>query len=66
MNIGGRSSVAQLTHYNEFGGGPRNYITSNTNAIMPDVGVYRINGTGRDTYISLNNGGNFRPYGPDL
>ena len=33
---------------------------------MPDVGVYRINGTGRDTYISHDNGGNFLGYHADL
>ena len=33
--------------------------------IMPDVGVYRTNGGGRDTYISFNNGNNFCGYQPD-
>ena len=59
MKFGGRLSVSQITRPQGFGGAPRDYITSNTHKIMPDVGVYRVNGTGRDTYISLNNGGNF-------
>ena len=32
---------------------------------MPDVGVYRVDGTGRDTYISLDNGNNFKAYEAD-
>ena len=48
-----------MTRYNEFGGAPRNFITRNALPVVPDVGVYRINGTGRDTYISMDNGGNF-------
>ena len=52
MRFGGRQTVNQITRYNEFGGGQRNFLSRNTQAIMPDVGIYRINGTGRDTYIS--------------
>lgn len=32
---------------------------------MPEVGVYRVNGTGRDTYIYNDNGGNFLSFQPD-
>ena len=32
---------------------------------MPDVGVYRIDGTGRDTYIANDNGNNFKRYEAD-
>lgn len=66
MNIGGRQSVSQITRHFNFGGAPRDFVTSNTHHIMPDVGVYRINGTGRDTYIAHDNGGNFLGYHPDL
>ena len=66
MNIGGRQSVGQINRHNQFGGQSRDFITSNTQAIMPDLGVYRINGSGRDTYISLDNGGSFNPYHADL
>jgi hypothetical protein len=54
-----------LTRYNEFGGAPRNFLTRNALPVVPDVGVYRINGTGRDTYISMDNGGNFLHYAAD-
>ena len=64
--LGGRQSVSQITRNYQFGGAQRDFITSNTNAIMPDVGVYRVNGTGRDTYISFDNGNNFLRYHPDL
>ena len=62
MKIGGRQAVSQFNRYNEFGGGARPYFTSNNMPLMPDVGVYRTNGAGRDTYISLNNGNNFLGY----
>lgn len=32
---------------------------------MFDAVNYRVNGTGRDTYISLDNGGLFKGYNPD-
>lgn len=65
MKIGGRQSVSQITRYNEFGGAPRPYFTHNNLNIMPDVGVYRVDGTGRDTYISMDNGNNFKMYEAD-
>ena len=33
---------------------------------MPTAGIYQQNGLGRDTYISLNNGGNYVMHHPDL
>jgi len=66
MNTGGRTTCAQMTRHHEFGGAARDHVTRNAHALMPDVGVYRVNGTGRDTYISMDNGGNFLPSGADL
>ena len=65
MKIGGRQAVSQFNRYNEFGGGSKPYYTSNCMPLMPDVGVYRAGGTGRDTYISYSNGNNFLGYHPD-
>ena len=33
---------------------------------MPSAGVYRVNGEGRDTYISMDNGGFFKMHHPDI
>ena len=66
MRIGGRTSVSQITRHNEFGGAARGDYTRNNMPypISTSAGVYRIEGTGRDTYIGWNNGNNFASYEP--
>lgn len=54
------------TYYNGFGGAPRDFCTVHYTNSMPAPGVYGVNGTGRDTYISMDNGGFYNPYHPDL
>jgi len=66
MKIGGRQSVNNLTHYAGFGGAPRDFSTRHSQPLSFDAVKYRVNGTGRDTYISLDNGGLFHPYHPDF
>ena len=34
--------------------------------LMPMYGVYRVDGNGRDSYISMDNGGYFKAYNPDI
>ena len=54
-----------MTFQNGFGGQSRDYVTRHSQAITYDTMNYRQNGGGRDTYISLDNGGFFAPYAPD-
>jgi len=58
--------VGATTYYNGFGGAPRDFMTVHNTKSMPSAGCYMINGTGRDTYISMSNGGFFKEYHPDL
>tara|TARA_B110000503_G_C6938005_1_gene325668 strand:+ start:84 stop:413 length:330 start_codon:yes stop_codon:yes gene_type:complete len=66
MKHGGRMGVGATTYYNGFGGAPRDFNTVHNTNSMPTAGCYMINGTGRDTYISMSNGGFFKEYHPDL
>lgn len=54
-----------MNYQKGFGGLGRDYTTKHSQAITYDTLNYRVNGTGRDTYISLDNGGFFAPYAPD-
>ena len=65
MRFGGRTSVSQITRHQEFGGAPRTDFTRNNMPLMASCGVYRIDGTGRDTYIANDNGNNFAMHEPD-
>ena len=66
MKIGGRMGVGSTTHYNGFGGAPRDFVTVHNTNSMPSAGIYCQNGLGRDTYISMDNGGLFKQYHPDM
>jgi hypothetical protein len=60
MKIGGRMACGPSTYYNGFGGAPRDFTTIHNTNSMPSAGSYFVNGTGRDTYISMDNGGFFK------
>ena len=49
-----------------FGGAARDYVTLSSMPLMPMYGVYRVDGNGRDSYISMDNGGYFKAYNPDI
>jgi hypothetical protein len=66
MKLGGRMSAGATTYYNGFGGAPRDFTTVYGNVSNSGPGIYIQNGTGRDTYISMSNGGFFREYRPDF
>ena len=57
--------ISSMNYYAGFGGAGIDFTTRHSQAVTYDAVNYRVNGTGRDTYISLNNGGLFHPYAPD-
>ncbi len=57
--------ISSTTYYNGFGGAGRDFTTRHSQAVTFDAVNYRQTGGGRDTYISLDNGGIFHPYRPD-
>lgn len=57
--------ISSMTYYNGFGGAGKDFQTRHSQPLGFDAVNYRVNGTGRDTYISLDNGGLFKGYKPD-
>jgi len=57
-----------MSYYNGFGGAARDFTTRHNLPLVSsfDCANYRVNGGGRDTYISFDNGNNFKAYHPDL
>jgi hypothetical protein len=53
-----------VNYYNSFGGGNRDFISRNAYPIMPHSTHYNVDGTGRDRYIHINNGGLGASYKP--
>ena len=55
-----------VTYNKQFGGSPTAYQTRNTNSIMPSMPGYKVDGAGRDTFISFDNGGYYASYSPEI
>ena len=46
-----------MSVYHQFGGGSRSDVLTKPNMRLAKPSQYAIDGTGRDTYISMDNGG---------
>ena len=55
--------MTDIDFYKQFGGTSAGYLTKQTIG-MARPSVYPPDGTGRDTYIELNNGGLYKPHRP--
>ena len=65
MRHGSVPKHSGITYYRDFGGAGRPQVTRQTMGIVPMSSHYKVDGHGRDTYISMNNGGLYSAYNPD-
>ena len=57
MHFNAVPSKCGTTYSNKMGGGKCDYVTKATYTVNPFYATYNVDGKGRDTYISVDNGG---------
>jgi hypothetical protein len=66
MKFGAVPRHSASTFYNGFGGSRPDYQTKQGYGIVPMASFYKNDGRGRDSYISMDNGGLFHGYEAEL